>query len=126
MRKRSKRNRNKGPLDGLSAELKARARKNLHLNVFAQWFRLIASGEKTEDYREMTPYWQNKLIGREYKTVTVRNGYDTFAPEIVFAYDGYDMGLGRPEWGAPKDKTVFIVRFGAKLSEANIEPAKKV
>jgi len=114
------------PLDGITAEARVEREKNLHLNVFAEWFRMIYSGEKTEDYREMSAFWHKRLVGKNYETVTVRNGFDTFAPEMRFAFAGYEIGEGRPEWGAPGTKTVFIVRFGARLSEANIEPPKKV
>ena len=31
--------------------------KNLRLPVTTKWFEMTKSGEKTEDYREITPYW---------------------------------------------------------------------
>jgi len=35
--------------------------KNLQLSLKTKWFELTKSGEKTEDYREITPYWCNRL-----------------------------------------------------------------
>ena len=35
---------------------------NLQLSLKKQWFELTKSGEKTEDYREITPYWCNRLL----------------------------------------------------------------
>ena len=35
---------------------------NLQLSLKKQWFDLTKSGVKTEDYREITPYWYQRLI----------------------------------------------------------------
>lgn len=34
----------------------------LHLPLKARWFRMIQSGEKREEYREITPYWVKRLV----------------------------------------------------------------
>ena len=36
--------------------------KNLQLSLKRNWFELTKSGVKTEDYREVTPYWCNRLL----------------------------------------------------------------
>lgn len=36
--------------------------KVLHLTLKKQWFDMIASGEKLEEYREIKPYWVSRLI----------------------------------------------------------------
>ena len=36
--------------------------KTLHLVLKKKWFDMIASGEKKEEYREITPYWCNRLL----------------------------------------------------------------
>lgn len=36
--------------------------RTLHLVLIGKWYDMIASGEKTEEYRAITPYWCNKLI----------------------------------------------------------------
>jgi len=36
--------------------------KNLQLSLKKKWFDLTASGEKTEDYREITPRWCNIFL----------------------------------------------------------------
>jgi len=38
-------------------ELKTNKMSNLQLSLKKQWFDLTKSGIKTEDYREITPYW---------------------------------------------------------------------
>ena len=36
--------------------------KNLQLPLKQNWFEMTKSGEKLEDYRELTPYWCNRLM----------------------------------------------------------------
>ncbi len=36
--------------------------KTLHLNLKKQWFDLIFSGEKKEEYREITDYWIQRFF----------------------------------------------------------------
>lgn len=42
--------------------------KILHLTLKKKWFDMIASGEKKEEYREVKPYWINRLTWHEYHT----------------------------------------------------------
>lgn len=39
--------------------------RNLQLSLKKQWFEMTKSGVKTEDYREITPYWIKRLIENE-------------------------------------------------------------
>jgi len=41
---------------------KARSMKTLHLNLKRQWFDLILSGEKKEEYREIKDYWVDRFV----------------------------------------------------------------
>lgn len=52
----------------------------LHLTLHKKWFDLIASGEKKIEYREMKPYWEKRLEGKEFDEVHFRNGYAKDAP----------------------------------------------
>jgi len=54
--------------------------KNLHLTLKKKWFDLIASGEKTVEYREYKPYWEKRLIGKGFQEVHFRNGYRKNSP----------------------------------------------
>jgi hypothetical protein len=36
--------------------------KTLKLTIKKKWFNMIESGEKTEEYREITQYWINRLL----------------------------------------------------------------
>jgi hypothetical protein len=36
--------------------------KELYLPLKEKWYRMIESGEKREEYREITPYWAKRLL----------------------------------------------------------------
>lgn len=48
-------------------------KKVLTLTVSKQWFDKIVSGEKTEEYREIKPYWVARLFHNNSNVVDVRN-----------------------------------------------------
>ena len=50
---------------------------------------------------------------RHYDTVRFHRGYTSTT--ITFEIKGISIGNGREEWGAPKDKEVFIIKLGKKL-----------
>jgi len=52
----------------------------LNLTIKKQWFDLIASGEKTIEYREIKPYWIKFLENKSYDEVFFRNGYRPDSP----------------------------------------------
>lgn len=121
--------------------------KILHLPLKARWYDMIESGEKREEYREITPYWEKRLLDyqrlkkyveenikelrikqmlfphrtvlegadrafpRGYTHVLFRYGYTKRT--MLFEIESITMGFdGKPEWGAPTDRPVFIIRLG--------------
>ena len=48
-------------------------KKVLTLTVNKQWFNMIVAGEKTEEYREIKPYWVARLFHNNSNIVDVRN-----------------------------------------------------
>lgn len=99
--------------------------KLLHLPLKAKWFNMQESGEKPEEYREITPYWCKRLLGRETALFSYRNNYQSSNVKgythVCFRYgytrrcfinriDSITIGRGNPEWGAPTDRDVFIIR----------------
>lgn len=89
--------------------------KILYLTLKKQWFDMIASGEKPEEYREIKPYWQSRLEGKEYDAVQFRNGYQKNAPTIRVELKIITIGLGNPSWGAPEAEKVYILKLGKIL-----------
>lgn len=93
----------------------------LHLTLKKQWFDMINSGEKTEEYREIKPYWESRLTrydekfdGYQFKSfvgILFRNGYSCGARQRSFKFDSISIGEGRPEWGAEPGKKYFVIKF---------------
>lgn len=100
--------------------------KTLFLPLKKKWYEMIESGIKTEEYREIKPYWENRLteivpnydlwryvyIAKKFTHIKFSYGYTKRT--MTFKCKGIRIGKGRPEWGAP-DKEVFIIELGKKL-----------
>ena len=77
------------------------------LPIKKQWFDLIRSGVKKEEYREIKPYYTTRIINNLRKSlepegqflVCLRNGYSCSSPELI-ARCCVTTGEGREEWGA--------------------------
>lgn len=123
-------------------ELKTEDIKILHLNLKKKWFDLIDKGIKKEEYREIKPYWEKRLIDykalkynyqaialkrymlgistdvckafpKGYTHVMIRYGYTK--QFIIFTIGEIKFGIGNPDWGAPSD-SVFIITFDKRLT----------
>lgn len=115
----------------------------LNLPLKKEWYDMIESGEKKEEYREIKGYWIRKMIatietGKEidqhpreenmamlkekesknrlikYTSVLFRYGYTKKTME--FKCEGISIGIGNPKWGAPKDEEVFIIKLGERIN----------
>lgn len=89
----------------------------LHLTLKKKWFDMIADGTKREEYREPKPYWCTRLA-RPYGQILFRNGYAKDSPTMLVEFIGLRVGVGRPEWGAPRTP-VFIIRLGWVIMRTN-------
>lgn len=96
----------------------------LELPLKKEWYDMTESEEKPEEYREITPYWISRLTWNEtgpdpnmidpqrafkpYTHVRFRYGYTkrTMLRKIV----SMRIGFGNPQWGAPTDRKVFIIK----------------
>jgi hypothetical protein len=96
--------------------------KTLHLTLKKQWYNLIETGIKTEEYRELKPYWLKRLTcirdtqfccHKCFEKVVFHYGYTkkTMSFELV----NITIGYGNTLWGAPVDKKVFIIKLGNRL-----------
>ena len=85
-----------------------------------KWFDMIRSGEKKEEYRDLSPYYEARLGGfldREIE-VLLRNGYSRASPTLK-ATVLVTVGEGLPEWGASSGKTCFVLKI---RDVADVEP----
>lgn len=109
-------------------------KKVLHLSVKKQWFDMISAGEKTEEYREIKPYWIQRLtIGyfevamnvtlddilyvkasyRPFTHVLFKNGYYDDSPKVEKEIES--ITIGKPKKGLCPGKWLdhefFIIKF---------------
>lgn len=96
------------------------------LPIKGYWFRMMARGEKPEEYREIKKYWGRRFIkaglldpdGRPTgKTAEVLfvNGYGKNRPAIQ-ATVKLSIGQGRPEWGAVPG----VIYYRLKIQEIRV------
>lgn len=83
----------------------------LDLVLKHQWYDMIVSGEKREEYRDRDK-WLRRIRSKPYTHVRFRRGYTGTA--AIYRIDGIAIGTGRPDWGAPADTPVIIIRIGEK------------
>lgn len=115
----------------------------LHLVLKKQWYDLIESGIKKEEYREIKPYWIRRLcltrkdnpyvycITENCCQECLANASDdwmVYPFDVVCFHLGYTsttmlfkctsitIDKGNPEWGAEKDKQYFVIKLGDRLS----------
>lgn len=93
----------------------------LVLPIKKKWFEMIAAGEKTEEYREIKPYYRKRfetigLLNRlglpvvNEVWVIFRNGYSQQSPSIE-AKVTIDIKAGKPEWGAEPGVEYYVLRI---------------
>jgi hypothetical protein len=64
--------------------------KILRLTLYKKWFDEIASGRKTEEYREDKPYWSSRLNNfKQYDEIHFTNGYGANRPFMRVECKGY-------------------------------------
>lgn len=115
-------------------------KKTLHLNLKKQWFDMIDSGDKKEEYRALTPYWAKRLtklhnfeyiegmekslirdnkvifVHDKYDTVTFSHGYSKDRKQIVLKLKEIHIGSGSSYWGAVDGEKYFIISLGKIIS----------
>jgi hypothetical protein len=123
--------------------------KILHLTLKKKWFDMIASGIKKEEYREVKPYWIQRLTWHEFHAlpadwltnfepkyvpfrkdfdvVEFKNGYGKNAPSIHVECKGICINMPspfHPEWiddTIDEFRNYFIISLG-DIIQPEIEP----
>lgn len=109
----------------------------LVLPIKKKWYDMILSGEKTEEYREIKPYYDNRLpkefgffregeklvkgnvyppVDLSEKKIVFRNGYSKNSPSIETVCS-LSIGTGNPEWGAEPGVKYYVLHI-KKIQEA--------
>lgn len=102
--------------------------KTLHLVLKHKWYDMIDSGVKTEEYRNVTPYWTKRILGvdkilapellrgayeYDYTHVQFHRGYTNTT--MIFKINYISIGIGKPEWGA-SEGIAFIIKLGERIN----------
>lgn len=103
----------------------------LILPIKKKWYGMILSGEKTEEYREIKPYYDNRLpkefgffregeklikgniyppVDLSEKKIVFRNGYSKNSPSIETVCS-LSIGTGNPEWGAEPGVKYYVLHI---------------
>ncbi len=93
----------------------------LILPIKKKWFDMIRSGEKTEEYREIKPYYRKRFetIGLldtnglpviNTTRVIFRNGYSAKSPQFE-AEVALNIKEGKPEWGAEPGVEYYVLKI---------------
>ena len=94
----------------------------LTLPIKKQWYDMILSGEKKEEYRKITPYYTKRFINaglldpdgktttNEFAMIALRNGYSRSAPTLTVTVR-LMFGEGRKEWGAGDGEFYYILEI---------------
>ena len=67
---------------------------NLQLPLKRNWFEMTKQGIKTEDYREITPYWFSRLFKNASSNTNIRIGFcESLKLETSAAFWNYQNGF---------------------------------
>ena len=95
----------------------------LTFSLKRQWFNMIKSGEKKEEYREKSEYWQRRLYRsmdandaefKQFDRLVFTLGYPKAGDterRLVFKNPRIRIGTGRPEWGADPGTNYFVITW---------------
>ena len=92
--------------------------QTLHLNLTKKWYDMILSGEKKEEYRELSDYWKIRMKNvrtKNIQTITFSNGYAKNRRQFVIELLYISIRTGIIEWGAENDKVYFVIHLGKLL-----------
>jgi len=77
---------------------------------------MILYGHKTQEYRELKPYWHTRLYMKKYDAVLFRNGYSKDSPQMLIELERIGIGQGAVGLGAPEQQETWILYLGKILS----------
>ena len=111
---------------------------SLELVLKGKYYDMIESGEKPEEYRDITPYWRKRICTRDlfckmrdvckaniychydngvpckHSTVVFHRAYTNTM--IKFRIEKVVIGHGRTEWGAKEGEKYYVIKLGERLS----------
>lgn len=86
----------------------------LTLQVKGEFFEQMCSGSKPFEYRLKTPFWEKRLVGREYDKVCVTWGYPKatdHARRLLVDWKGFEEQVLQHPFFGPSPVLVFAIRI---------------
>ena len=99
----------------------------LHLNLTTQWYDMIESGIKKEEYRAIKPFYNRmfcdngtiKIKSKYYHPTDVivcfSNGYAKDRRQMFWTLKTMRVSFGNPEWGASKIDQYYTLYLNEKI-----------
>lgn len=88
----------------------------LRLTIKKEWYDLIKSGVKTEEYREIKEYWNQRLRPngdiKEFDFIEFKNGYSKTSPVLITECNGITIGNPKQAGANLFENDVFIISIG--------------
>lgn len=84
--------------------------KILRLPVNENWYNLIVSGKLTHDYREVKPYWTQRLEGKEYDIVEFYHRFNKNIKPVRYVFEWIKKGRL-----VNYNMDAYIIKFGDKV-----------
>ena len=106
----------------------------LNLTIKRQWFDMIASGEKREEYRgignmrvEKAYDWFVHHFPGDDDAMVLRNGYSMHSPALAVRVVRLSLRQSavHPEWGEPADGKHFVISFDKVVARGTYAEVKK-
>jgi len=104
--------------------------KILNLTLKKEFFDLIISGEKREEYRVIKPFWRTRLEDppeaplvfnpKEFDVIKFVNGYGNDKPTMLVECKGIKLGDSRPEWCGGVEGFFYVLELGEILETKNL------
>ena len=93
----------------------------IYLVLKGEWYDMIDSGEKPEEYRDLKRFWETRLMiaddfDRLPEIVEFRHGYKKDARKMRFNIEDISIGTGNSKWGAEPGKEYFVIKLGERIS----------
>ena len=96
---------------------------DLVLHLRSCYFREVAAGTKTEEFRLPTPYWKKRLINRCIDRVVIWDAYKPRSPETVleFPWRGVVPRVITHEHFGHEPVVVFAIQLEQNQKETRIK-----
>lgn len=113
----------------LAGQLYSNSFTCLELVLKEKWYRMIESGEKKEEYRDIKNYWWKRIFTSDYpeylprqggyngkhKYVRFRLGYAKDAEYMIWKVGHYRIDEANPKWAEGSMDTMIVISLNTRV-----------